>query len=83
MELDDRALPLTRGHLDIWLAHQTGHSGTEWHLGLFAKIEGAIERDALGQAIRPVVGEAEPARAAIFEWTARSFNGRSTTRMSS
>ena len=24
MELDDKALPLTRGQLDIWLAQQTG-----------------------------------------------------------
>lgn len=50
-----------------------GHSGTEWHLGLFAKIEGAIERDALGQAMRRVVGEAEPARAAIFEMDGEVF----------
>ena len=34
MELDDRALPLTRGQLDIWLAQETGHSGTEWQLGV-------------------------------------------------
>lgn len=27
MELDDRALPLTRGQLDIWLAQETRHSG--------------------------------------------------------
>jgi non-ribosomal peptide synthase protein (TIGR01720 family) len=27
MELDDRALPLTRGQLDIWLAEKTGRSG--------------------------------------------------------
>jgi non-ribosomal peptide synthase protein (TIGR01720 family) len=27
MELDDRALPLTRGQLDIWLAQEAGHSG--------------------------------------------------------
>ena len=67
MELDDRALPLTRGQLDIWLAQQTGHSGTEWQLGLFVRIEGTVERDALEWAIRRVVQEAEPARAAFFE----------------
>src|ERR1700757_2856741 len=73
MGLDDRALPLTRGQLDIWLAQQTGHSDTDWHLGLFAKIEGPIERDALERAIRHVVREAEPARAAIFEADGRVF----------
>ena len=55
MELDDRALPLTRGQLDIWLAQETGHSGTEWQLGLFVRIEGPVERDALGWAIRRAV----------------------------
>ena len=66
MELDDRALPLTRGQLDIWLAQETGHSGTEWQLGLFVRIEGTVERDALEWAIRRVVQEAEPGRAAFF-----------------
>lgn len=67
MQLDDRALPLTRGQLDIWLAHEAGHSGPEWQLGLFARVEGAIDRDALQRAICQVVREAEPVRAAIFE----------------
>ncbi len=67
MELDDRALPLTRGQLDIWLAQETGHSGSEWQLGLFVRIEGTVERDALEWAIRRVVQEAEPVRAALFE----------------
>ena len=66
MELDDRTLPLTRGQLDIWLAQETGHSGTEWQLGLFVRIEGTVERDALEWAIRRVVQEAEPGRAAFF-----------------
>ena len=66
MELDDRALPLTRGQLDIWLAQETGHSGTEWQLGMFVRIEGPVERDRLEWAIRRVVREAEPFRAAIF-----------------
>jgi hypothetical protein len=67
MKLDDEELPLTRGQLDIWLAQETGHSGTEWQLGLFVKIEGSVQRDALERAIRHVVQEAEPVRAAIFE----------------
>jgi non-ribosomal peptide synthetase component F len=67
MELDDQALPVTRGQLDIWLAQETGHSGTEWQLGLFVKIDGAIERDALQWAIRRVVEEAEPIRSVFFE----------------
>ena len=37
MELDDRALPLTREQLDIWLAQETGHSGTEWQLGVLVR----------------------------------------------
>src|ERR1700761_3025726 len=60
MDHDDRALPLTRGQLDIWLAQETGHSGT-------------VERDLLERAIRQVVREAEPARAAIFESDGQVF----------
>ena len=67
MELDDRALPLTRGQLDIWLAQETGFSGTEWQLGLLVRIEGTVERDALERAIRQAAQEAEPGRAAFFE----------------
>ena len=67
MDVGDRALPLTRGQLDIWLAQETGHSGTEWQLGLLVRIEGRVDRGALGWAIRRVVREAEPARAAFFE----------------
>jgi hypothetical protein len=67
MELGDYALPATRGQLDIWLAEETGHSGAEWQLGLFVKIEGSVEHDALEWAVRRVVREAEPIRAAFFE----------------
>jgi len=67
MGLDHRAFPLTRGQLDIWLAHETGHSVTEWQLGVLARFDGAIERDALERAIRHVMQEAEPARATIVE----------------
>ena len=73
MELDIRALPLTRGQLDIWLAQETGHSGTEWQLGLFVRIEGTVERDALEWAIRRTVREAEPVRAAFFEVDGQVF----------
>src|ERR1700732_1028477 len=40
MELEDRALPLTRGQLDIWLAVQTGSFGAKWQLGEILRIEG-------------------------------------------
>ena len=73
MELDDRALPLTRGQLDIWLAQETGHSFSEWQFGLFVRIEGTVERDALEWAIRRVVQEAEPLRAALFEADGQVF----------
>ena len=66
MELNDRALPLTRRQLDIWLAQETGNSGTEWQLGLFARIEGPVKRDLLEQAISIALQEAEPCRAAFF-----------------
>ncbi|OBF63142.1 hypothetical protein A5787_15850 [Mycobacterium sp. 852002-50816_SCH5313054-b] len=67
MELDDRALPLTRGQLDIWLAQETGHSGTEWQLGVLVRFDGTVDRELLQRAIRHVMREAEPARAAVFE----------------
>ena len=73
MELDDRALPLTRGQLDIWLAQETGQSGTQWQLGLLVRIEGTVERDSLEWAIRRVVQEAEPGRAAFFRVDGQVF----------
>ena len=73
MALDIRALPLTRGQLDIWLAQETGHSGTEWQLGLFVRIEGTVERGALEWAIRRALQEAEPVRAAFFEVDGQVF----------
>ena len=73
MEFGDRALPLTRGQLDIWLAQETGHAGAEWQLGLFVRIEGTVERDPLEWAIRQAVREAEPARAAFFEVDGQVF----------
>ena len=73
MELDGRVFPLTRGQLDIWLAQETGLSGTEWQLGLLVRIEGTVARDALERAIRQGVQEAEPARAAFFEVDGQVF----------
>ncbi|OBA62033.1 non-ribosomal peptide synthetase [Mycobacterium sp. 1100029.7] len=68
---DGLALPLTRGQLDIWLSQESGYAGTDWQLGLLVKIEGAIHRDVLEQAIRQTVAEAEPSRAAFFELDGR------------
>ena len=73
MELDDQAYPLTRRQLDIWLAQETGSAGTEWQLGLFARIEGTVEPDLLEQAIRIALQEAEPCRAAFFKTDGQVF----------
>ncbi len=73
MEIGDRALPVTRGQLDIWLAQETGLSGAAWHLGLFVKIAGTVDPDALKWAVRRVVGEAEPIRASFFEVDGQVF----------
>ena len=73
MDLDDNALPLTRGQLDIWLAQETGHSSTEWQLGVLVRFDGAVRRDLLERAIRHVMREAEPARAAVFEVDGQVF----------
>ncbi|MFV8320205.1 amino acid adenylation domain-containing protein [Mycobacterium sp. 23] len=73
MERDDRAVPLTPGQFDIWLAHQTGHLDVEWQLGLFARIDGAIDRVAVEQAMRRVLQEAEPPRVTIFETDGQVF----------
>ena len=73
MELGDRAFPLTRGQLDIWLAQETGHAGTEWQLGLFVRIEGTVKPDLLERAIGHVAREAEPVRVAFFEVNGQVF----------
>ena len=67
MELEDRTHPLTAAQLDIWLAQETGRFSTEWQLGLFAKIEGPVQREPLEWAIRRALREAEPVRATFFE----------------
>ncbi|HEV7582524.1 MAG TPA: condensation domain-containing protein, partial [Mycobacterium sp.] len=73
MEVDARALPLTRRQLDIWLAQETGHSGVEWQLGLFARIEGALDPDLLELAISKALYEAEPCRSVFFEVNGQVF----------
>src|SRR5580692_3825818 len=73
MELDDRAFPLTRAQLDIWLAQETGRFGAKWQLGELVRIEGTVEPGLLERAIRHVVREAEPLRAAIFEVDGQVF----------
>ncbi|WP_155768353.1 non-ribosomal peptide synthetase, partial [Mycobacterium colombiense] len=67
MEREDRALPLTRGQLDIWLSQEAGFAGTQWQLGLLVKIDGIVHRDAFEQAITQAVAEAEPGRVSFFE----------------
>ncbi|WP_407665959.1 amino acid adenylation domain-containing protein [Mycolicibacterium boenickei] len=67
MQHVEQALPVTRAQLDIWLAQDVARSGTEWQLGLFVKIVGEVDRDALEWAISRVIGEAEPMRATFFE----------------
>ncbi len=73
MEPEGGALPLSRGQLDIWLSQESGLAGTEWQLGLLERIDGAVQRDLLEQAIRQALQEAEPARAAVFEVDGRVF----------
>ncbi|HVQ97887.1 MAG TPA: AMP-binding protein, partial [Mycobacterium sp.] len=73
MELDDRAHPLTRGQLDIWLAQETVHSGAKWQIGMLGRIEGAVEPGLLERAVRQVVREAEPLRAAFFQVDGQVF----------
>ncbi|HTX96819.1 MAG TPA: condensation domain-containing protein, partial [Mycobacterium sp.] len=73
MEVGDRTLPLTQGQLDIWLAQETSRFATDWQLGLFAKIEGRIQREPFEWAIRRALREAQPVRAAFFEDDGRVF----------
>lgn len=69
----DRALPVTRGQLDIWLAQQTGHFDAAWQLGVLVRIDGAIDPRLLHQAMRHVVNEAESLRASFFEADGQVF----------
>src|ERR1700744_2274856 len=63
----DGAFPLTRGQLDIWLAQETGHSTTDWQLGVLVRFDGTVQRDLLKRTIGHVMHEGEPARADIVE----------------
>jgi amino acid adenylation domain-containing protein/non-ribosomal peptide synthase protein (TIGR01720 family) len=67
MRVGDKALPLTRGQLDIWLAEETGRFGARWQLGVFLRIAGPIDLDLFESAHHQVVREAEPLRAAFFQ----------------
>ncbi|MGV0804438.1 amino acid adenylation domain-containing protein [Mycolicibacterium setense] len=73
MQHVEQALPVTRAQLDIWLAQDVGSSGTEWQLGLFVRIAGEVDRDALEWAVSRVVREAEPMRATFFEADGQVF----------
>ena len=73
IELDDRALPLTRAQLDIWLAEETGRFGAKWQLGVLLRIAGPIDPGLFESAIRQVVREAEPLRAAFFQLDGQVF----------
>ncbi|WP_264028762.1 non-ribosomal peptide synthetase [Mycobacterium mantenii] len=73
MNPDERMLPLTRGQLDIWLAEATGRFGAKWQLGVLLRIDGTIDRGLLESAIRQVVYEAEPLRAAFFQVDGQVF----------
>uniref|UniRef100_UPI0026173CA6 non-ribosomal peptide synthetase n=1 Tax=Mycobacterium sp. TaxID=1785 RepID=UPI0026173CA6 len=73
MDVGDRAFPVTRGQLDIWLAQQTGHLDVAWQLGVLVHIEGAIDPGLLHQAMRHVVNEAESLRACFFEADGQVF----------
>ncbi|MCF6674112.1 non-ribosomal peptide synthetase, partial [Mycobacterium avium] len=73
MKRGDRAYPVTRGQLDIWLAEQTGHLDVAWQLGVLVRIDGAIDPALLHQTIRHVVGEAESLRASFFEADGQVF----------
>src|ERR1700741_5181883 len=71
--LTDRVFPLMRGQLDIWLAQGTGRFAARWQLGYLLRIEGTVEPGLLERAIRQVVGEAEPLRAAFFQVDGQVF----------
>ncbi|MGH3552351.1 MAG: hypothetical protein ACRDT5_07120, partial [Mycobacterium sp.] len=70
---EDRVFPLTRGQLDIWLAREAGRFAARWQLGYLMRIEGTVEPGLLERAIRLVVREAEPLRAAFFQVDGQVF----------
>jgi hypothetical protein len=73
MTPDYQALPLTRRQLHTWLSPETGHSGTECVLSLFARIDGTVESDALEHGIRLGLQEAESRRATFFDAYGQNF----------
>src|SRR6478672_2612570 len=74
MKPDCRALPLTRRQLDTWLSSETSHSGTQYALSLFARIDGTLERDALEHTIRRGRQAAESRRTAFFDAYGQNFH---------
>src|ERR1700757_5492954 len=73
MKLHNRALPLMRGQLAIWLAQETGRFGARWQLGYFVRLEGTVEPGLLERAIGQVGREAEPLRAVFFQVDGQVF----------
>jgi hypothetical protein len=69
MEIDNRALSLTRRHTANWLAQ----NGTEWQLGLFTSIGETVQPDLLEQPISKALREAEPLRATFFATDGQIF----------
>ncbi|MDH6199286.1 amino acid adenylation domain-containing protein/thioester reductase-like protein [Mycobacterium frederiksbergense] len=72
-QLSDRVFPLMRGQLDVWLAQETDRFAARWQLGYLVRLEGMLQPDLLECAIRQVVREAEPLRAAFFEEDGQVF----------
>ncbi len=72
-ELDDQALPLTRGQLDIWFAQEMDGMGARWQLGYLVRLEGTIDPGLFERAIRQVVDEADPLRAVFFQVDGQVF----------
>ncbi|MGE2721052.1 amino acid adenylation domain-containing protein, partial [Mycolicibacterium celeriflavum] len=67
MDLNNRALPLTRAQLHIWLAEQTGRFGAKWQLSALVRITGPLDADLFESALVQAVREAEPLRVSIFQ----------------
>ncbi|WP_234783639.1 non-ribosomal peptide synthetase, partial [Mycolicibacterium celeriflavum] len=72
-ELDNRALPLTRAQLHIWLAEETGRFGAKWQLGALVRIAGPLDVELFESAINHAVREAEPLRVSIFQAEGQVF----------
>ncbi|WP_231983338.1 condensation domain-containing protein, partial [Mycobacterium sp. 852002-51961_SCH5331710] len=67
MDLNNRALPLTRAQLHIWLAEQTGRFGAKWQLSALVRIAGPLDADLFESALVQALREAEPLRVSVFQ----------------